>query len=136
MAITLERARKLRAMIEAAAGNLTDADASTAAELFPRLKQDGSLVSSGTRINWYGKVKRAAVDLWDRTENNPENAPTLWEDLAYRDGIRIIPETITAGTAFAKDELGWWGDTLYKSLLDANVWTPDQNAAGWEKVTA
>ena len=136
MAITLERARQLRAMIEAAAGNLTDADASTAAELFPRLKQDGSLVSSGTRINWYGKVKRAAVDLWDRTENNPDNAPTLWEDLAYRDGIRIIPETITAGLAFAKDELGWWGDTLYKSLLDANVWTPEQHASGWEKVTA
>ena len=136
MAITLERARQLRAMIEAAAGNLTDADASTAAELFPRLKQDGSLVSAGMRINWYGKVKRAAVDLWDRTENNPDNAPTLWEDLAYRDGIRIIPETITAGLAFAKDELGWWGDTLYKSLLDANVWTPEQNASGWEKVTA
>ena len=136
MAITLERARQLRAMIEAAAGNLTDADASTAAELFPRLKQDGSLVSAGTRINWNGKVKRAAVDLWDRTENNPDNAPTLWEDLAYRDGIRVIPETITAGTAFAKDELGWWGDTLYKSLLDANVWTPEQNASGWEKVTA
>ena len=136
MAITLERARQLRAMIEAAAGNLTDADASTAAELFPRLKQDGSLVSAGTRINWGGKVKRAAVDLWDRTENNPDNAPTLWEDLAYRDGIRIIPETITAGLAFAKDELGWWGDTLYKSLLDANVWTPEQHASGWEKVTA
>ena len=136
MAITLERARQLRAMIEAAAGNLTDADASTAAELFPRLKQDGSLVSAGTRINWGGKVKRAAVDLWDRTENNPDNAPTLWEDLAYRDGIRIIPETITAGTAFAKDELGWWGDVLYKSLLDATVWTPEQNASGWEKVTA
>ena len=136
MAITLERARQLRSMIEAAAGNLTDADASTAAELFPRLKQDGSLVSAGTRINWNGKVKRAAVDLWDRTENNPNNAPDLWEDLAYRDGIRIIPETITAGTAFSKDELGWWGDTLYKSLLDANVWTPEQNASGWEKVTA
>lgn len=136
MAITLERARKLRAMIEAAAGNLTDADASTAAELFPRLKQDGSLVSAGTRINWYGKVKRAAVDLWDTAENTPDAAPTLWEDIGYRDGIRIVPETITAGLAFAKDELGWWGDVLYKSKLDANVWTPDQNASGWEKVTA
>ena len=134
--ITISRARQLRKMIETLSANLSDADASTSAELFPRLKQDGSLVAAGTRINWYGKVKRAAVDLWDRTENNPDNAPTLWEDLAYRDGIRIIPETITAGTAFAKDELGWWGDTLYKSLLDANVWTPEQNASGWEKVTA
>ena len=136
MAITLERARQLRAMIEAAAGNLTDADASTAAELFPRLKGDGSLVENGTRINWNGTIKRAAVDLWDTSENTPDAAPTLWEDIGYRDGIRVIPETITAGLAFAKDELGWWGDVLYKSLLDANVWTPEQNASGWEKVTA
>ena len=133
--ITISRARQLRKMIETLSANLSDADASTSAELFPRLKQDGSLVSAGTRINWGGIVKRAAVDLWDTIENNPDNAPTLWEDLAYRDGIRIIPDIITAGTAFAKDELGWWGDTLYKSLLDANVWTPEQNASGWEKVT-
>lgn len=136
MAITLERARELRRLIVQASANLTDADASTAAELFPRLKGDGSLVENGTRINWNGTIKRAAVDLWDTAENTPDAAPTLWEDIGYRDGIRIIPETITAGLAFAKDEYGWWGDALYKSLLDANVWTPDQNAAGWEKVTA
>lgn len=136
MAITLERARELRRLIVQASANLTDADASTAAELFPRLKGDGSLVENGTRINWNGTIKRAAVDLWDTSENTPDAAPTLWEDIGYRDGIRIIPETITAGLAFAKDELGWWGDTLYKSLLDANVWTPEQHASGWEKVTA
>lgn len=136
MAITLERARELRRLIVQVSANLTDADASTAAELFPRLKGDGSLVENGTRINWNGTIKRAAVDLWDTAENTPDAAPTLWEDIGYRDGIRIIPETITAGLAFAKDEYGWWGDVLYKSLLDANVWTPDQNATGWEKVTA
>lgn len=136
MAITLERARELRRLIVQASANLTDADASTAAELFPRLKGDGSLVENGTRINWNGTIKRAAVDLWDTAENTPDAAPTLWEDIGYHDGIRIIPETITAGLAFAKDEYGWWGDVLYKSKLDANVWTPDQNAAGWEKVTA
>lgn len=136
MAITLERARELRRLIVQASATLTDADASTAAELFPRLKGDGSLVENGTRINWNGTVKRAAVDLWDTAENTPDAAPTLWEDIGYRDGIRIIPETITAGLAFAKDEYGWWGDVLYKSKLEANVWTPDQNAAGWEKVTA
>lgn len=134
--ITISRARQLRKMIETLSANLSDADASTSAELFPRLKQDGSLVSAGTRINWGGTIKRAAVDLWDAIENNPDNAPDLWENLAYRDGIRIIPETITAGTAFAKDELGWWGDVLYKSILpSANVWTPEQYPDGWEEVT-
>ena len=134
--ITITRARQLRKMIEALAVNLSDADASTSAELFPRLKQDGSLVAAGTRINWGGTIKRAAVDLWDTAENNPDNASDLWENLAYRDGIRIIPETITAGTAFSKDELGWWGDVLYKSILpSANVWTPEQYPDGWEEVT-
>lgn len=54
-------------------------------------------------------LKRAAVDLWDNEANTPDAAPTLWEDIDYRDGIRVIPETITVGLAFAKGEKGWWG---------------------------
>ena len=125
-------ALKLRAIIETAAASLDDKTASTAPTLFPRLRQDGSLIKAGTRINHNGSIKRAAVDLWDTADNSPDNAPTLWEDILYRDGYRIIPDVITAGTAFALDELGWWGDKLYKSLLEANVYTPEQYPRGWE----
>lgn len=130
----ITKARKLRPYIVQAAASLDDASASNAAELFPVLTGDGSLVSAGTRINWHGTIKRAAVDLWDTEANTPDNAPTLWEDIAYREGYRIILATITAGTAFAKDECGWWGDVLYRSLIDANVYTPEQYPAGWEVV--
>ena len=92
------------------------------------------MIKVGTRINWNGVLKRASVDLYDTLENNPDNAPTLWEDIEYKEGYRIIPQTITVGTAFSKDELGWWEDTLYKSLLDNNVWTPEQYPSGWEIV--
>ena len=129
-----EKARKMRAAMETAAVSLDDATASTAPELFPRLKGDGSLVKAGTRICWGGTLKRAAVDLWDNAENTPDAAPTLWEDIDYRDGIRVIPDTITVGLAFAKGEQGWWGDVLYASTIDANVWTPDAYPAGWEIV--
>lgn len=112
----------------------TDAIASTAIDVFPTIKEDSALIKVGTRINWNGVLKRAAVDLYDTIENNPDNAPTLWEDINYREGYRIIPEIITVGTAFAKDELGWWGDELYKSLIEANVYTPAIYPAGWEKV--
>lgn len=125
-------ALKLRKIVETAAVSLDDKTASEGAMLFPRLKQDNSLIAAGTRINHNGTVKRSAVDLWDTAENAPDNAPALWEDIAYRDGIRIIPKEITVGTAFAKDELGWWGEELYRSLLDANVWTPAEHSAGWE----
>jgi hypothetical protein len=127
-----DEALRLRSIVELAVVSLDDKTASEAPALFPRLKHDGSLIKAGTRINWHGTVKRAASDLWNAAENNPDNAPALWEDLAYREGIRIIPETITVGTAFAKGERGWWDDTLYKSTMDNNVWTPEQNPAGWE----
>lgn len=133
--ITIERAKELRAIIEAATAELDDKTASRGAELVPTLSGDGSLVKAGTRINWKGALKRAAVDLWDTAENTPDAAPTLWEDIAYRDGIRIIPETITAGLAFANGELGYWGDSIYKSKLDSNVWTPAQYPDGWELVS-
>ena len=133
--ITVQRARELRAMIEKAAGaGLDDKDGSTAVELYPALKGDGALVKNGTRINWKGKLKRAAVDLWDTAENTPEAAPTLWEDVLYKNGVRVIPETITAGLAFSEGERGYWGDVLYESLLDNNVWTPEAYPAGWQKV--
>lgn len=128
----IENARKHRAIIENAMTSVDDKTASESADLFPKLKADGSLVPVGTRINWNGTIKRASVDLWDTTENTPDNAPSLWEDIEYRYGYRIIPETITVGTAFALDELGWWGDVLYRSLLDNNVWTPEQHPDGWE----
>lgn len=132
--MTREEAMKLRSIVEIAAASLDDKTASEGATLFPRLKQDGSLIPAGTRINWHGVVKRAASDLWDTEQNNPNHTPGLWEDIAYREGYRIIPEVITAGTAFAKDECGWWGDKLYKSLIAANVYTPEGYPAGWEVV--
>lgn len=96
---------------------------------------DGRASKSGTRICWQGGIKRAAVDLWDTAENTPDAAKNLWEDIQYKQGYRLIPETITAGLAFSKGEKGWWKDELYESLLAANVWTPAVNPDGWKKIT-
>ena len=130
--MTRAEALRLRAIVEQAAESLDDQTVSTAPTLLRKLKQDGKLVSAGTRINWGGTIKRAAVDLWDTAENTPDAAPTLWEDIDYWVGIRIIPVTITATAAFALGELGWWDGKVYKSMLAANVYTPEQYPAGWE----
>lgn len=127
-------AMKLRSAMELSASSLDDQTASTAPAMFPRLREDGSLVAAGTRVNWHGVVKKAAADLWDTPENNPDNAPSLWQNIEYKDGFRIIPDTLTVTTAFDKDECGWWNDVLYRSLMDANVYTPAAYPEGWEKV--
>ena len=128
----IEKARKLRKIIESAIVSVDDKTSSEAVELLPVLKNDNSLIKAGTRINYKGAVKKATVDLWDTEVNNPDNAPTLWEDILYKDGCRIIPDVINVTTMFAKDEVGWWKDKLYKSLVDSNVYTPEQYAQNWE----
>lgn len=132
--IILENARAQRKALLVAVPSLDDKVASTAADLFPKLKEDDSLVEAGTRINWNGVLKRAAVALWDTKENNPDNAPTLWEDIEYRNGIRNIPEVITSTLAFKLDELGWWKGKVYKSLRDGNSYNPDVTPEWWEVV--
>lgn len=130
--MTREEAIAFRKLVEAGAAALTDKEVSTAPDVLTRMHYTGELIKNGTRINWYGTIKRAATNLWDREDQNPDNAPNLWEDVMYRDGIRIIPDPITVGLAFAKDELGWWGEDLYKSKVGNNVYTPEQYADNWE----
>lgn len=129
----IEKARKLRKVIEGAMVSVDDKTSSEAVELLPSLNYDGSLIKAGTRINFNGSVKKATVNLWDTEANNPDNAPTLWENIGYKDGYRFIPEVISVTTAFAKGEVGWWNGELYKSLTDSNVYTPEQYASNWEK---
>lgn len=132
--ITREHARKLRQLLVKASESLTDKEASEGVELFPQMKYDGGLIRYLTRINWNGTIKMAAVDLYDTQENNPDNAPSLWTDIAYKDGYRFIKANMSAAEAFALGECGWWEDKLYESLIAANVYTPASYPAGWRKL--
>lgn len=129
-----ERLARIGVMMSEAKAIVDDKTASIAPEVYDRMQYDGSLIKSGTRINWGGALKRAAVDLWDTEENNPDNAPTLWEDIAYRMGYRIAPEVFTSTNAAAMGEKLWFGDTLYESQMDGNVYTPETYPAGWKVV--
>ena len=93
---TAEEARVWRAQLEKALPAVPDKDASGCVDLYPTLKQGGSLIKAGTRINWNGWLKQATVDLWDTEENDPDHAPTLWVKINYKDGVRVIPDVISA----------------------------------------
>ena len=130
----IDEARKFRKAMLNIAPTLDDAQASTAPDMFPRMRYDGALIPAKTRINWKGTLKRSAVDILDTEENNPDNAPILWEDIAYKDGFRIIPDVITATLAFSEGECGWWSDTLYRSRINGNAHNPSLVPENWEPV--
>lgn len=129
-----EEAIRLRSIVEQAVTSLDDKTASTAVTLSRKMQYDGSLIPAKTRINWNGTLKRSTVDIWDTEQNNPDNAPTLWEDISYKNGFRLIPEVITATLAFSAGECGWWEGNLYRSTVNGNVYTPAVYPANWELV--
>ena len=133
--MNLTQAMKLRAAMVTASESLDDKTASTAPEMFGKLKQSGAFVKAGTRINWNGVVKKANVDLWDTAENSPDNAPDLWSDLAFHDGYRIIPTAFTAELAFSEGETGWWEQDgcYYTANANGTVWTPAEYPSAWTK---
>lgn len=132
--MTREQLNGLKAGLIKLRINATDATASEAVYTYPTMHYTGDAIEAGTRIRWGSIVKVVAVTLWDREDMNPDNAPELWEELEYREGIRIIPEVITVTKAFHAGELGWWGDVIYRSKVDMNVYTPEQYAPNWELV--
>ncbi len=135
--MTLKEAMTYREAITQAAVSLDDKTASETPALFKALTGTGQLVAAGTRINWNGGIKKAAVDLWDTTENDPDHAPNLWADLDYFGGYRVIPErAMTAAEAFSAGEIGYQrsDETYYKALADGTVWPPSIVPSSWEVV--
>ena len=132
----LDKARAQKGRRQAIATDLPDSLASKYPSIYRGMAYDGALITAGTRIRWGDVVKKAAVDLWDRAENSPDNAPTLWADLDYHRGYRVIPEVITVTLAFSKGEIGYWPptDSLYRAKRDGVVHTPAVYPADWEAV--
>ena len=129
---TLEEQVQKQIAIDKALPMFDDKFASLLIILYPEMQYNGALIPAKTRINWHGNLKRSTVDVWDTEANNPDNASTLWEDIDYRDGFRIIPEIITATLAFTEGEYGWWKDKVYRSRVSGNVYTPEVYPDYWE----
>lgn len=93
--------------------------------------------SSPTATEGYGYHLKSDLtwELWDTEHNNPDNAPALWQEIEYRNGIRVIPAAIPATDPFKLGDYGWWGNDLYQSAYDGdNVWTPEGYPAAWTKI--
>lgn len=110
-------------------------------DCFPTMKEvcaEGALIPAKTRIrddHDASVIWRSNVDVWNTEANSPTNAPTLWDKVAYHDGIRIIPDVIPATLAWSMGELGYRDGHVYKSGMDGNVYLPGTVGAPWEQLT-
>ena len=132
--ISLEKARQLRAMIEKASSSLSDEDALEAEELFA-VWASGTEYVAEQRIRYGGKLYRCVQGHTAQEGWEPDKTPALWTEVALPGEIPVWKQPTGAQDAYNKGDRVWYPakfTTVYVSLIDANVYSPEAYPAGWE----
>lgn len=132
----LEQAKAIRAAMGKVTATLTDEQALAVKELYPLWAVDTAYtVDYVVRHN--DKLYRCLQGHTSQDNWTPDATPALWVEVVAPNEYREIKDGMLPTEAFALGEIGWYQseDNLYKSLIDANNYTPETYPAGWEKVT-
>lgn len=132
-----QKMEQLRLAMQDFAASAPDDKAYRYPSLFPAWKA-GTDYAKDDRVECGGKLWKClqphkATDDWSPVADGTE---ALWVEIAAPGEYREIKSGMLSTEAFAIGEIGWYQtkDNLYRSLIDANVWTPDDFPSGWEKV--
>ena len=127
---------KIREMIEKASASLPDADAIEAAELFPAWAV-GVAYSVGERVQYDGKLYKVVQAHTSQADWAPPTVPALFTEVAKPGEIHVWKQPTGAQDAYNKGDKVWYPDvntTVYESVIDSNVWSPNDYPQGWKVV--
>lgn len=136
----LEQAQSIREAMDAAGAVLTDEQALVCVRLY-RPFEVGKSYAVGEYLT-YGvngvgdpqlyKVVQAHTSQSDWT---PDATPALYDAIGLDDsGYPVWAQPTGAHDAYNAGDIVNYNGTLYKSLIDGNVYSPDAYPAGWEVV--
>lgn len=127
---------KIREMIEKASASLPDADAIEAVGLFP-LWAVGVAYSVGERVQYDGKLYKVVQAHTSQADWTPPLVPALFTEVAKPGEIPVWKQPTGAQDAYNKGDKVWYPDvntTVYESVIDSNVWSPNDYPQGWKVV--
>lgn len=131
--MTREKALALRALIEKAAVSLSDEDALGGAELFPAWAANIDY-ELDYRVRYLTKLYKCVQAHTSQIGWEPPTTPALWTEVAEPGGIPVWRQPSGAQDAYQTGERVWYpakNTTVYVSLIDNNVWSPEAYPAGW-----
>ena len=127
-----EHAKRLRALIEQTAVNLTDTEALTGIELFPIWKEDGAY-QTGDRVRYSDTLYKCLQDHTAQADWKPSEAVSLWvrvddPSIEFPEWIQPVgaQDAYPKGAKVSHKEKHWISD------VDNNVWEP--SVYGWTEV--
>jgi hypothetical protein len=127
-----EHAKRLRALIEQTAVNLTDSEALTGIELFPLWNASASY-QTGDRVRYSDTLYKCLQDHTAQADWKPSEAVSLWvrvDDPSIEFPAWIQP--VVAQDAYPKGAKVSHLEKHWISDVDSNVWEP--SVYGWSEI--
>lgn len=130
----VQRARKLRPVIEQAATSLDDATSASAHELFPSWNTTSSY-DVGVRVKYMGILYKCLQKHNAQADWTPIDAPSLWAKVLTDPSGDVLPwEQPDSTNPYMKGDKVTHNGKTWVCDIDNNVWEP--GVYGWSEVSS
>lgn len=115
------------------AQSLSDPQALTVPELYPAWAADTAYEAQYIVSRPNGYLYRCQQAHTSRADWLPEATPALYDAFGLDEsGYPVWSQPSGAHDAYNTGDIVNYNGTLYKSLIDGNVWSPEAYPQGWE----
>ena len=134
----LQAAEQLRKALQMFAATLTDEQAMEVAAIYPKWETGKAyavddIIQYGTNSVGDPQLYRVVQAHTSQADWTPDTVPALYDAFGLNEqGYPLWSQPTGAHDAYNAGDIVDYNGTLYKSLIDGNVWSPDAYPAGWE----
>lgn len=134
----LQAAEQLRKALQFLTATLTDEQAMAVATVYPAWAPAtsysvGDIISYGTNGVGDPQLYKVVQPHMSQDTWRPDATPSLYDAFGLDEsGYPIWAQPSGAHDAYSKGDVVNYNGTLYESLIDGNVWSPDVYPTGWK----
>lgn len=131
-------AEQLRRTMQMYASTLSDEQALEVSTVYDawkvgKLYSVDEIISYGVNSVGDPQLYRVNQSHTSQSDWTPSTVPALYTPIGLDDsGYPIWSQPTGAHDAYNKGDIVNYNETLYKSTIDGNVWSPESYPAGWE----
>ena len=137
----MEQAQAIREAMDVAGAALTEKQALECVRLYRpwevgKAYTVGEYLTFGVNSVGDPQLYKVVQSHTSQADWNPDITPALYDAIGLDDsGYPVWEQPTGAHDAYNKGDIVDYNGTLYRSLIDGNVYSPDAYPAGWEVYT-
>lgn len=134
----LQMAEQFRRAVQMFAANLTDDEAMEVSYVYDEWQADrnykiGDFLRYGANEVGDPQLYKVAQDHTSQADWTPDKTPALYVAIGLDDdGYPVWSRPTGAHDAYNKGDIVNYNGVLKRSLIDGNVWSPDEYPSAWE----